>query len=124
MPMFYKQSKGGASKNSHQKSTSHTTFEASTQGGLNLNEEADDSEEEFQEVRPMRPDKVKKKVSASRSHCEASAVVAPKLVAMLTAKWLHEIKVIFSHKKEALAEYLRIKEHEWEMERLRLAQRD
>ncbi|GJT09492.1 hypothetical protein Tco_0856534 [Tanacetum coccineum] len=67
--------------------TSHDTSD-SAHGGLNLNEEVDDSEEEVREVRPIGRDQAKKKkATSSSSRSESSAVAGGGLVTLVADKW-------------------------------------
>ena len=118
MPNFYTQSKSDGSKKSRtSESSSHVTSEASTQGGLNLNEEAGDYDEEVvREVQPMVRERSKKK-EASQPRSEASTFVAADLV--VTEKWSSAAMGMVSHRKEASSEYLIINERELEMEDMR-----
>ncbi|GJW96014.1 reverse transcriptase domain, reverse transcriptase zinc-binding domain protein [Tanacetum coccineum] len=81
MPAFYSKRNPGSKKSK----TSETTS-GSTQGGLNLNEDADGSEEEVQEVRPMGRDRAEKKSSTS-SHSETSSAAGGGIVDMVADKW-------------------------------------
>ncbi|GKF59712.1 hypothetical protein Tco_0176498 [Tanacetum coccineum] len=74
MPKYLKNCKGGASKKSRtSETTSHGTSD-SAHFGLNLNNEADDSEDvEIQEVRPIGRDKSKKKAPSSTARGEHGA---------------------------------------------------
>ncbi|GKC83106.1 hypothetical protein Tco_1138823 [Tanacetum coccineum] len=81
MPLFYsKQNKG-----SKKAKTSETTS-GSTHGGLNLNDEADGSGEEVQEVRPIGQDRAKTKASAS-SRFESSSIAGGGLIDLVIDKW-------------------------------------
>ncbi|GJU31426.1 hypothetical protein Tco_1175015 [Tanacetum coccineum] len=70
MPSFYNTTKG------KKKSKTSETTSGSTSGGFNLNNEADESEEETQEHRPMVRDhsKAKKKSPASSREGSSSFV--------------------------------------------------
>ncbi|GJW81513.1 hypothetical protein Tco_0145488 [Tanacetum coccineum] len=68
MPLFYSKENPSSKK----AKTFETTL-GSTQGGLNLNEEADGSGEEVREVRPIGRDRAKNK-AASSSCFESSSV--------------------------------------------------
>ncbi|GKD60269.1 hypothetical protein Tco_1297778 [Tanacetum coccineum] len=84
MPAFYSKRNPGSKKSK----TSETTS-GSTQGGLNLNEDADGSEEEVQEVRPMGRDRAKKKSSTS-SRSETSSAAGGGIVDMNRELDIHE----------------------------------
>ncbi|GJU69022.1 hypothetical protein Tco_1255281 [Tanacetum coccineum] len=74
MPLFYlKQNKGS------KKAKTFETTSGLSQGGLNLNDEADGSGEEVREVRPIGQDRAKKKASAS-SRFESSSIAGGGLV--------------------------------------------
>ncbi|GKF12926.1 hypothetical protein Tco_0050852 [Tanacetum coccineum] len=61
-------------KGSKKFKTSKTTSE-STQGGFNLNDEADDSEEEIREERPIGRNRAKKKASSSSRYVAGGGLV-------------------------------------------------
>nr|GEW51780.1 hypothetical protein [Tanacetum cinerariifolium] len=104
--------------------------------GLNLNDEAADSEDiNVQEVASMGRDRAKKKASSSGARSETSIAGDRSLVDALLSKFTMAATPCFSQRKEASSEYLRIKERELEsedqkrrelgeLERLKIAQRD
>ncbi|GJV35180.1 hypothetical protein Tco_1407657, partial [Tanacetum coccineum] len=105
--------------------------------GVNLNDEAADSEDvEAQEVpAPMGRDRAKKKGSSSGARSETSIAGDPSLVDALLSKFTMAATPFFTQRKESSSEYLRIKERELELEerkrqeqgeleRLRIAQRE
>ncbi|GKB75255.1 hypothetical protein Tco_0942150 [Tanacetum coccineum] len=136
MPKFFK-SKKSSSKKSR---TSETTSQGNSDSahiGLNLNDEAADSEDvEVQEVSPMGRDRAKKKASSFGARSETSVAGEPSFVDALLSKFtMVAISVFFSQRKESSSEYLRIKKRELELEdqkhreqgeleRLKIAQRD
>ncbi|GKA28536.1 retrovirus-related pol polyprotein from transposon TNT 1-94 [Tanacetum coccineum] len=82
MNSFYKNTKG------RKKSKTSETTSGSALGGFNLNNEADESEEETQEQRPMGRDQAKKKSSASsREGSSFVDLVADKFFNIKSAKW-------------------------------------
>ncbi|GJT93138.1 glutathione S-transferase T3-like protein [Tanacetum coccineum] len=135
MPKFLK-SKKTSSKKSR---TSETTSQGNSDSahiGVDLNDEAADSEDvEVQEVRPMGRDRAKKKGSSSGARSESSVAGDPSLVDALVTKFTMVATPFFPSRKESSSEYLRIKERELELkdqrrreqeelERLKIAQRD
>ncbi|GJS27731.1 hypothetical protein Tco_0488351 [Tanacetum coccineum] len=135
MPKFFN-SKKTSSKKSR---TSETTSQGNSDSahiGVDLNDEAADSEDvEVQEVRPMGRDAAKKKRSSSGARSESSVAGDPSLVDALVSKFTMAARPFFSSRKESSSEYLRIKERELELEdqkrreqgeleRLKIAQRD
>ncbi|GKA42706.1 hypothetical protein Tco_0735366 [Tanacetum coccineum] len=105
--------------------------------GVNLNDEAADSEDvEAQEVpAPMGRDRAKKKGSSFSARSETSIAGDPSLVDALLNKFTMAATPFFTQMKESSSEYLRIKERELELEerkrqeqgeleRLRIAQRE
>nr|GEY56083.1 hypothetical protein [Tanacetum cinerariifolium] len=128
-------------KSSSKKSrTSENTSQGnsdSTHIGMNLNDEAADSEDvEAQEVpAPMGRDRAKKKGSSSGARSETSIAGDPSLVDALLSKFIMAATPFFTQRKESSSEYLRIKERELELEeqkrqeqgeleRMRIAQRE
>ncbi|GJT41334.1 retrovirus-related pol polyprotein from transposon TNT 1-94 [Tanacetum coccineum] len=98
MPSFYKNTKG------RKKSKTSETTSGSTPGGFNLNDEADESEEETQEHRPMSRDRAKKKSSASSR--EGSSFVDLTLHASRLHKnaWKALIAAEYVHAKVTVSE--------------------
>ncbi|GJY28247.1 glutathione S-transferase T3-like protein [Tanacetum coccineum] len=105
--------------------------------GVNLNDEAADSEDvEAQEVpAPMGRDRAKKKGSSSGARSETSIACDPSLVDALLSKFIMVATPFFTQRKESSSKYLRIKERELELEerkrqkqgeleRMRIAQRE
>ncbi|GJW62783.1 hypothetical protein Tco_0112118 [Tanacetum coccineum] len=92
MPNFYKTKKG-----SKKSKTSETTLE-STQGGFNLNDEADGSEKEVRKEGLIGRDRAKKKASSS-SRYESSSVAGGGLVELVADKW-KSIKLASWEKKK------------------------
>ncbi|GKD99497.1 hypothetical protein Tco_1387481 [Tanacetum coccineum] len=79
--------------------------------GLDSNDKAADSKDvEVLEVQPLGRGRSKKKPSAARS--ESSSAGEPGVVQALLIKWKNIATPLFSQKKEASAEYLRIKERQ------------
>ncbi|GJR73283.1 glutathione S-transferase T3-like protein [Tanacetum coccineum] len=113
--------------------TSHCTSD-SAHIGLDLNDEATDSgDEEVQETRQMGRDKAKRMRSSFAARSASSAAADPSLVDALLSKYTQVATSLFSSRKEASSEYIRIKEwqlemkdqrrrEEAELERLKLAQ--
>ncbi|GJR03414.1 hypothetical protein Tco_0526398 [Tanacetum coccineum] len=110
MPLFYSKQNPGSKK----AKTSETTS-GSTQGGLNLNKEADGSREEVPEVRPIGQDRAKKKASSS-SHSESSFVVGGGLVDLVTDKWKSLKLLGYGKKKEQQQSYIDLKNQELDIE--------
>ncbi|GJR27148.1 hypothetical protein Tco_1103380 [Tanacetum coccineum] len=110
MPKFYK-SKKSSSKKSR---TSETTSQGNSDSahiGLNLNDEAANSEDvDVQEVAPMGRDQAKKKASSSGARSETSIAGDPSLVDALLKR---ELKLEDQKRRE-----------QGELERLKIAQRD
>ncbi|GJU69545.1 hypothetical protein Tco_1255804 [Tanacetum coccineum] len=109
----------------------------STHIGVNLNDEAADSDDvEAQEVpAPIGRDRAKKKGSSSGARSKTLIASDPSLVGALLSKFTMVATPIFMQRKESSSEYLRIKERELELEerkrqeqgeleRLRIAQRE
>ncbi|GJV92951.1 hypothetical protein Tco_1540764 [Tanacetum coccineum] len=96
----YRTTYGGSKKSWTSKTTSHDTSD-SLHIGLDLNDEVVDSEDVEVEVRHMGQDRSKKKASSSIARSESSAAVGEAGI-------------------ESSSEYLRIKERELELERLKL----
>ncbi|GJX21733.1 hypothetical protein Tco_0226178 [Tanacetum coccineum] len=105
--------------------------------GVNLNDEAADSEDvEAQEVpAPMGRDRAKKKGSSSGARSKTSIAGDPSLVDALLSKFTMVATPFFTQRKESSSKYLRIKERELELEerkrqeqgeleRMRIAQRE
>ncbi|GKD09883.1 glutathione S-transferase T3-like protein [Tanacetum coccineum] len=116
MPTFFN-SKKTSSKKSR---TSETTSQGNSDSahiGVDLNDEATDSEDvEVQEVRPMGRDAAKKKRSSSGAHSESSVAGDHGLVDALVSKFTMAARLFFSLRKESSFEYLRIKERKLELE--------
>ncbi|GJT98233.1 hypothetical protein Tco_1093751 [Tanacetum coccineum] len=101
---------------------------------LNLNDEAADSgDEEIEESRPVGQYKTKRMGSTFDARSASSATTDTSLVHRLLSNFTHCETPLFSSRKDASIEYLRIKERELEMqdqrrreeaelERLKLAQ--
>nr|GEV51379.1 hypothetical protein [Tanacetum cinerariifolium] len=119
--------------------TSETTSQGNSDSahiGLNLNDEAANSEDaEVQEVPRMGRDRAKKKASSSGARSKSLVAGDPSLVNTLLSKFTMAATSFFSQRKESSSEYLRIKERELELEdqkrreqeelkRLKIAQRD
>ncbi|GKA62513.1 hypothetical protein Tco_0762032 [Tanacetum coccineum] len=86
--------------------------------GVNLNDEAADSEDvEAQDVpAPMGQDRAKKKGSSSGARSETSIAGDPSLVDALLSKFTMAGTPFFTQRKESSSEYLRIKERALELE--------
>ncbi|GKB22797.1 hypothetical protein Tco_0862198, partial [Tanacetum coccineum] len=136
MPKFYK-SKKSSSKNSRTSKNTSQENSDSAHIGVNLNDEAADSEDvEAQEVPAlMGRDRAKKKGSSSGARSETSIAGDPCLVDALLSKFTMAATPFFTQRKESSSKYLRIKESELELEerkrqeqgeleRLRIAQRE
>ncbi|GKB66113.1 glutathione S-transferase T3-like protein [Tanacetum coccineum] len=136
MPKFYKSKQSSSKKSRTSENTSQGNSD-SAHIGVNLNDEAADSEDvEAQEVpAPIGRDRAKKKGSSSGARSETSIAGDPSLVDALLSKFTMAATPFFTQRKESSSEYLRIKERELELEerkrqeqgeleRLRIAQRD
>ncbi|GKC32247.1 glutathione S-transferase T3-like protein [Tanacetum coccineum] len=136
MPNFYKSKQSSSKKSRTSENTSQGNSD-SAHIGVNLNDEAADSEDvEAQEVpAPIGRDRAKKKGSSSGARSETSIAGDPSLVDVLLSKFTMAATSFFTQRKESSFEYLRIKERELELEerkrqeqgeleRLRIAQRD
>ncbi|GJW23982.1 hypothetical protein Tco_0037793 [Tanacetum coccineum] len=136
MPKFYKSKKSSSKKSRTSENTSQGNSD-SAHIGVNLNDEAADSEDvEAQEVpAPMGRDRAKKKGSSSGARSETSIAGDPSLVDALLSKFTMAATPFFTQRKESSSEYLRIKERELELEerkrqeqgeleRMRIAQRE
>ncbi|GJU87166.1 glutathione S-transferase T3-like protein [Tanacetum coccineum] len=136
MPKFYKSKQSSSKKSRTSENTSQGNSD-SAHIGVNLNDEAADSEDvEAQEVpAPIGRDRAKKKGSSSGARSETSIAGDPSLVDVLLSKFTMAATPFFTQRKESSSEYLRIKERELELEerkrqeqgeleRLRIAQRD
>ncbi|GJY15862.1 glutathione S-transferase T3-like protein [Tanacetum coccineum] len=136
MPKFYKSKKSSSKKSRTSENTSQGNL-YSAHIGVNLNDEAADSEDvEAQEVpAPMGRDRAKKKGSSSGARSETSTAGVTNLVDALLSKFTMATTPFFTQRKESSSEYLRIKERELELEerkrqeqgeleRLRIAQRE
>nr|GEZ75209.1 glutathione S-transferase T3-like [Tanacetum cinerariifolium] len=136
MPKFYKSKKSSSKKSRTSENTSQRNSD-SAHIGVNLNDEAADSEDvEAQEVpAPMGRDRAKKKGSSSGARSETSIAGDPSLVDTLLSKLTMAATPFFTQRKESSSEYLRIKERELkleerkhleqgELERMRIAQRE
>ncbi|GKD63622.1 hypothetical protein Tco_1305730 [Tanacetum coccineum] len=110
MPKFFKSKKTSFKKSR----TSETTSQGNSDSahiGLDLNDEAADSEDaEVQEVRPMGRDRAKKKGSSFVARSESSVAGDPSLVDALLKR---ELKLEDQRRRE-----------QGELERLKIAQRD
>nr|GEU88317.1 hypothetical protein [Tanacetum cinerariifolium] len=85
--------------------------------GLNLNDEAANSEDaKVQEVPRMGRDRAKKKASSSGARSESSVAGDPSLFNALLSKFTMAATSFFSQRKESSSEYLRIKDRELELE--------
>ncbi|GKB97472.1 glutathione S-transferase T3-like protein [Tanacetum coccineum] len=116
MPKFFNSKKTSSKKSRTSETTSQGNSD-STHIGVDLNDEAADSEDvEVQEVRPMGRDAAKKKRSSSGARSESSVTGDPSLVDALVSKFTMAARPFFSSRKESSSEYLRIKERELELE--------
>ncbi|GKA96184.1 hypothetical protein Tco_0818279 [Tanacetum coccineum] len=121
MPLYMKKCKSSGSKKSRTSETTLHDTSDSTHIGLDLNDEAIDSEdEEVEEVRPIGWDMAKKKASSFVIRLESSIAGDQSLVDALMNKWSHVASPLFSQRQESGAEYLRIKERELESEKLKM----
>ncbi|GJS26461.1 ribonuclease H-like domain-containing protein [Tanacetum coccineum] len=115
----------------------HPKWKKEIRIGVNLNDEAADSEDvEAQEVpAPIGRDRAKKKGSSSGARSETSIAGDPSLVDALLSKFTMAATPFFTQRKESSSEYLQIKERELELEerkrqeqgeleRLRIGQRN
>ncbi|GKA27219.1 glutathione S-transferase T3-like protein [Tanacetum coccineum] len=102
MPKFYKSKKSRTSKNTSQGNSDSAHI------GVNLNDEAADSEDvEAQEVpAPMGRDRAKKKGSSSGARSETSIAGDPSLVNALLSKFAMVATPFFTQRKESSSEYL------------------
>nr|GEZ41649.1 hypothetical protein [Tanacetum cinerariifolium] len=86
-PKFFNSKKSSSKKSRTLETTSQGNLD-SAHIGLNLNDEAADSEEvEVQEVPPMGRDRAKKKASLSGARSESSVAGDPSLVDVLLNKF-------------------------------------
>lgn len=139
MPKFFKSRKSSSKKSKTSENTSQGNSD-SVHVGVNLNDEAGDSEEvAVQEPpRPMGRDRAKKKAAASSSsvaRSEGSLAGDHNLVDALVSKFTMAAAPFFSQRKESSSEYLQFKnrelevqerrrQEEAEIERMKIAQRD
>ncbi|GJU42897.1 hypothetical protein Tco_1195854 [Tanacetum coccineum] len=70
-----------------------------SQGGFNLNDEADGSEEKIKEERPICRDRANKKASSS-AHYESSSIIRGGLVELVADKWKNIKSANWGKKKE------------------------
>ncbi|GKC17416.1 hypothetical protein Tco_1014198 [Tanacetum coccineum] len=136
MPKFYKSKQSSSKKSRTSENTSQGNSDLA-HIGVNLNDEAPDSEDvEAQEVpAPIGRDRAKKKGSSSGARSETLIAGDHSLVDALLSKFTMTATPFFTLRKESSSEYLQIKERELELEerkrqeqgeleRLRIAQRD
>nr|GEW48803.1 hypothetical protein [Tanacetum cinerariifolium] len=117
-PMYFKAKYLGSKKSRTLESASD-----SAHNGLNLNDEAANlGDEEIEESRPMGQDKTKRMGSTFAARSTSLVVADPSLVDVLLSKFTQCVAPLFSSRKEASFEYVRIKEQELELERLKLVQ--
>ncbi|GKD62813.1 hypothetical protein Tco_1300322 [Tanacetum coccineum] len=117
MPKFFKSKQSSSKKSRISENTSQENSD-STHIGVNLNDEAADSEVvEAQEVpAPIGRDRAKKKGSSFGARSETSIAGDPSLVDTLLSKFTMAATPFFTQRKEYSSEYLRIKERELELE--------
>ncbi|GKD43079.1 glutathione S-transferase T3-like protein [Tanacetum coccineum] len=114
MPKFYKSKQSSSKKSRTSENTSQENSD-SAHIGVNLNDEAGDSE--AQEVpAPIGRDRAKKKGSSSGARSETSTAGDSNLVDALLSKFTMAATPFFTQRKESSSEYLRIKERELELE--------
>ncbi|GKD29699.1 glutathione S-transferase T3-like protein [Tanacetum coccineum] len=110
MPKFYKSKQSSSKKSRTSENTSQGNSDLA-HIGVNLNDEAADSEDvEAQEVpAPIGRDRAKKKGSSSGARSETSIAGDPSLVNALLSKFTMAATPFFTQRKESSSEYFELK---------------
>nr|GFA59859.1 hypothetical protein [Tanacetum cinerariifolium] len=85
-----------------------------TQGGFNLNDEADGSEEKIREERPICRDRANMKASSSTRY-ESSSITRGGVVELVADKWKNNKSANWGKKKEKQNSYIQLKNRELDL---------